>query len=303
MTFNPDPVKLSAMFDALSLADECIRIMVLDELRATRLPELIAAEETAAADLQEAVAALQKPEAALSELEREIARAEGETREWESQAHSDDISARVAAKAWFAEWNAELITLTGKQDQAERDLAPLRQARDQAKNRLYWAGRERENIELNVSDPKFAYIGHGPDTDCFRWWLTFFSGRTLQFGQRDEPGIESGRLHEKALEYLEFLCARTGYRTDQLSQRDAESIRKYWDDLYSSANQPGPVPSGGDVIAAIHAEGMNSAQVRREQGAMDRTITEDHRKPDPVKQVQRLREVRGFLGVLAGRGA
>lgn len=282
------------MFAALSEADSLIRAMVLDELRATKLPELIAAEESAAQELQDAVAALESPETVLAELEAELARAEEETRSWQSQAVSDDISKRVAAKTWFAEWSAELDTLTAKREAMERDIFPLRQTRDEAKTRLFWASRDKVDLELNISDPRLAYIGWGPDTDSFKWWETYFAARTLQFGRRDDEGIESGRLYQKALAALQFWCLRTGYRTTELSEKDALNISRYWDDLYSRANDPGPVPSGADIIAATHAEGIGSARLAAEQGHLDRNVTEDNRKPDPAKEVQRLSSVRGF---------
>jgi hypothetical protein len=300
VTYQPDPEKLGAMFDALSLADECVRHMVLDELRATKLPELIAAEERAAADFRDALGELEQPAAALAALEGDIAKAETECQQLSSQLASESISARIAARAAYQEWDAELTALTGKREAMERDIMPLRQARDEAQNHLYWASRDREGIEFNISDPRYAYVGHGPETDAFKWWLTYFAARTLQFGQRDDPGIESGRLHERAIDFLEFLCVRTGYRTDKLSQRDADNMRRYWDEIYNRAQDPGPVPSGADIVAQTFFEGAGSAAVAREQARLEHTVTEDHRKPDPVKQVQRLHEVRGFLKSVIG---
>lgn len=306
MTYQPDLEKLSAFFARLSEADTLIRLMVQDELKATKLPELVSAEENAARDLQEAVAALEKPESALAELEAELSKAASETRSWQAQAQSDDISARVTAKSWFAEWTAELDTLTAKREAMERDILPLRQARDEAQQRLFWASRDRADIELNVSDPALAYIGWGPSTDAFTWWLPYFAGRTLHFGQRDEMGIESGRLREKALDYLSWLCERTGFRTDKLSQRDALNISREWDEIYRNANQPEPAGhdvrqlAQGGLLNELAQEKAHELSARLDEAAAadwrgdSRAVLENAVRvtPAPEKDYQRLSSIR-----------
>jgi hypothetical protein len=127
-TYCPDPAKVQALYQSLAIAEDCVRFMVIDELTAQVLPELEEAEAVAAGELREAVAALQKPEEALSELERDIATAEGECLQFSSQLHSESISSRIAARAAYSEWSAELDTLTGKRNDMERDIMPLREA-------------------------------------------------------------------------------------------------------------------------------------------------------------------------------
>ena len=288
MTFTADPEKLKALAEAIDVADDIIRLMVIDELRATKLPELEEAEQRAAGDLREAAEALQLPEKALADLEKDITRTEGETRSWDAQAHSDDISARVAARAWFTEWSAELDTLTAKREQMERDLAPLRTARDEAKDRLYWASKDRVNADMNVSDKLFAYLGYGPETDAFQYWyfLGFF---VIPLITGDDI------LYDRAYEYLEWLCVRTGYRTDKLSKADAEKAKRYWDALYDKANQDGPAPSGAEVVSGFHQQQFANWKATAEQSRLDHDVVEDHRIPKPPRvqlDYQRLSSVR-----------
>lgn len=287
-TFQPDPQKLAAMLEAIAVADDCIRLMVIDELTATKLPELQEKTALIAKDLQDAYAALQGPEQALAELEKDIARTEGETRSWDAQAHSDDISARVAAKAWFSEWSAELDALNAKREQMEKDLAPLRTARGEARDRLFWAQRDVANIELNTCDKAYAFMGFGPDTDAFQYYYLF--------GAWTLPLITGHPfLHAEAMENLEWLCKRTGYRTDELSKQDSERAKKYWDSVYEKANQPGPVPSGAEVVSGFHQQMQANMKVSQEQGHLDRTRVEDHRKPAaprPELDYQRLANIK-----------
>ena len=288
MTFEPDPEKLAALAGAISIADDAIRMMVIDELTAVRLPEFQEREAFAAGQLQEAYTALQGPEKALADLEKDIARTEGETRSWDAQAHSDDISKRVAAKAWFAEWNAELDTLNAKREQMERDITPLRTARDEAKNRLYWARRDVADIEFNTSDTAYAFIGYGPKTEAFQFWYLFgFFVMPLITGHPF--------LHAEAMENLEFLCRRTGYRTDELSKEDSRKAKAYWDALYEEANQDGPAPSGAEVVSGFHQQQFANWKATAEQSRLDHDVVEDHRQPVPPRlefDYQRLSSVR-----------
>lgn len=287
-TFTPDPEKLAALAEAIGCADDIIRLLVIDELTAVKLPEFQEKEAFAARQLQEAYSALQGPEMALADLEKDIARTEGETRSWDAQAHSDDISKRVAAKAWFAEWNAELDTLNAKREQMEQDLAPLRTARDEAKNRLYWAQRDVANIELNTSDIAFAFMGYGPGTDAFQYWYLFgFFVMPLVTGHPV--------LHAEAMENLSFLCRRTGFRTDELSAEDSRKAKAYWDNVYEKANQAGPAPSGAEVVSGFHQQQFANWKATAEQSRLDHDVVEDHRIPKPPRlefDYQRLSSVR-----------
>ncbi len=72
--YAPDPVKLAAFAEAFSIAEDCVRALVLDELKATILPEFEAQEAAAAEKLREAAAALEGPGEALADVDEEITR-------------------------------------------------------------------------------------------------------------------------------------------------------------------------------------------------------------------------------------
>ena len=255
---------ISALNAALAEVDKITRQMIADELR-EKLPGYESREEKAAARLRDALEALQKPQEAISELSREIAKAEGESGTWRSQLDSGDISARVAARAWFREWDEELSKLHAKRDAMERDLAPLISERDTAKRDLENATTERLSIEVCTATGN-EYFAAGKTTLAYKSYR--FSGPLALILAGDKRQPEFG----DALEFLEKLCLWSGYRTDHLRGRP-DDWRKFWDGVAIAGN---PVPTAQDIIQTDRVALENLGR-----GTMNRKLAAPVAAPGP----------------------
>ena len=70
----------------------------------------------------------------------------------------------------------------------------------------------------------------------------------------------------------------SGFRTEDYASElpsDAEQAKRYWDSVYDAANPPQPAPSGGEVMAAFHAE----MTVMAANKALAPSKIEDHGHP------------------------
>lgn len=130
---------------------------------------------------------------------------------------------------------------------------------------------------------RYAYMGFGTSTDAFANWWIFGS-----FIPVLPAGDDSHFLWAQAIKAMEFTCLRSGFRTDGRDlPKEADTYRKYWDEIYSAHNPEQPTPSGREVIDAETALVSAGIQARIEQARLDRTITEDHRQPDPRRAYMR----------------
>jgi hypothetical protein len=300
MTFNPDPEKLATLLQAVTLADEAIRLMICDEL-SDRLPGMEEAEAEAAAELRDALAALQAPLDAISALERDIARADGECSSFAAQLADGDISARIAARAALEEWTIERDTLRAKLEQIELDLFPLTRARDEAKARLADIQDDIRRTEFNASSPDYAYVGFGPKTASFFQW-TFWG----MFTRVLLKGDKGGHLWDEAFAAMDFLALRSGYRTENRDlPSEADHYRKFWQDVYDRANPPEPASfdvreiAQGELIREASQEAAHRLSARMDAAVaaewrgdrrheLERRVTPS----DPAKEWQPLRSVR-----------
>jgi len=289
--FTPDPQKMAAVVEGIDIADTAIRLMICDELRA-RLPALEEAEAEAAQELQDAFSVLQPMEQGIADIEREISEAEGSAGTYREQLESDLMPERVAAQVWFEQWQRQLGKLQQKRDLAEQEIMPYRQERDQAQQRLARVQDDKNLTEFNASSPDYAYSGFGTKTSAFFQWGYF--GR---FVQTLLSGNKGGHLWDEAVEFMDYLCERSGYRTEERKlPTDAEHYRKFWHEIYARANPPVPEQSGAEIISGLHAQQQAIYDVAREQGRLERTVTEDHRQPGkrPFMNVPRVPdELRG----------
>jgi hypothetical protein len=241
------------------------------------------------------------PQKELAELEKDISRAEGECFQFSAQLSADDIGARIAARAAYNEWSAELDVLNSRRAQAEKDITPLLKARDEARDRLWWAAKDRRQLELNFSDPAYAYIGHGLKTSAFFQWGYFgFFVRVLLAG-------EQGFIWDEAISFMDYLCERSGYRTEGRNlPSEAENYRKHWQEIFDRANPPEPVSH--DIREITQGEirsGLTREMVRAESARQDAAAAADWRKDwetellhraqvpvDPAMAYQHLRDIR-----------
>jgi hypothetical protein len=182
----------------------------------------------------------------------------------------------------------------------EQDIIPLRQARDEAKGRLRDIQDEIRLIEFNASNPDYALMGFGPQTQAA--FEFFFFGRFI-------PYLLGGSdfLREESFAFLDFICERSGYRTDKRDlPSDAEHYRKHWQEIYDRANPPAPVSRDVRDITQSEILGeLTRVRVREEYARQDAAAAADWRgdreteirrrvqvTPDPAKDYQPLRNIR-----------
>ena len=267
--YSPPPELVAAFTEADGARDLAARNLIADELRFRVLPQYQERENEAGEALAEAVAALKEPENHLAALEEEIAGAEAEAAQKRAQLDSGEFSVKVAARAWLAEYGNEVAALREKHRQQTDAIYPLRQARDQAQVRLDEAFRARRGLEQNCS-PVWAYFALGPSTMAYKTYRVVAGALApvLASGNSDYYEWDAG------IAWLEFLCERTGFRTDHLP-KDSERYRRQWDDILAQANPPQPPLTGAEVIGQMHARYESAALAKRGE----RTVqpVEDHR--------------------------
>lgn len=275
--FQPDPEKLSAFLEARKVADDILRLMVCDELQA-RLPDIEQKISGCAAHLRDSVEALKPSQEALDSLESDITEAQKEAAGWQAQAQAEgSIGKRAAARVGLAAVQEELDRLGEKRDQLVNEQQPLRRTRDEAKAALRDAQDELRQTEFNASDKNYALMGYGPSTTAFaNWWLFGMFVPVLLSGD------DSHFLWSQAMKAMEFVCLRSGFRTEGRDlPKESETYRRYWNEIYSNANPPEPAPTGREVIDADKAFVSAGIKARIEQARLDRDVFEDHRTPVP----------------------
>ncbi len=254
---------LEAMLAAIAEVAKHRDWLIADELRG-RLPEFEEAEAKAAARVRELWEALKEPEAELARLNEDIAQAEGEAGEYHKRLDAaDKISERVAARAWWLEWSAQLDSLNEKKAILERELEPVREAYEKAKTDADDARVKREAFELNVAIPLF---GLGQGTNAFRAWH-------LEMGAFIPVLLSMDRGHflwDAGYKFLDVVCLRSGYRTDHLPT-DAENIKRSIENYAASKQKADVAPSGQEV--------MRADALRIQQMLETKTHVEDYRTP------------------------
>ena len=168
---------------------------------------------------------------------------------------------------------------------------PLRDTRDKCRASLREIQDEIRLTKLNASSPKLAYAGFGPSTDSFtNWWMWGLFVPVLLAGDK------SHNLWNEAIAAMDFVAERSGYRTEGRDlPKDADRYRALWDSFYADANSAERAPTGKEVVESDKAFVEAGISARLQQAALDRNVTEDHRRPKPAREymdVQRLRNVK-----------
>ena len=267
-----DPVKLGRLASALTSVNQQIRAMIRDELK-EMITEAEDTEAKAAQRLRDASGALKGPQDAIRDIEGEIARANAELSQWRGKLDSEDIGERVAARNWIGEWEAEVASLAQKKTRLDNDMMPLVNEHAEAKKELGQATAELSLLRTNIAEP---YYYRGQEAKAYLFRIRYGLADILMTGNRAHP--EWG----KAIEQLEFLCIRTGYRTDKLP-KESEAIKKYWDHVFAEGN-PKPETTVSNVNETSQAEGTVMVQRSgagtvtdhrtRSPGQIPRTVTE-----------------------------
>lgn len=274
---------IASLFDAISLVDQCVAQLIIDDLADMQFP-LEENQEKAAKRLSQAVEAMGGPNAHLVTLDRDIAHAESRSAEYGKLLDSADPDERAQARWRKSEWDAELDSLRQKRQSAHEDMLPFIAEWDKAKADLKAADEALTGLALNMADPFKGVVAQG--TPAYQVWRKQ-SGNLVPLllaNDRDNPEFQ------QAVNLLEQCCLRSGYRTDNLPT-NAEQLANALAEL---AGTPEIAPSGAEVMAQTGAVAEN---VKLEHS---RQVIEDYRQPRPPKvtaerewmQVQRLRETR-----------
>ena len=151
--------RLADLARAMGDVDRATMQLIVDEL-GEAWPALEDSEVKAAAVLREALAAVETPERAVADLNAEIAHAEAELATWRKQLADGDVAARVTARTWIAEWEAEVAALTAKRDYAQAGMLPLIAARTRARADLELVQGAKNGLAVSMLDP-YGPVGQG----------------------------------------------------------------------------------------------------------------------------------------------
>lgn len=194
--------------------------------------------------LKQAIEALAGPEAVLAALSVELEDAQARYADFESQARSDDISARVSARAIEIAWRDEMAALREARQRAEQDLQPYVAARNQAKDDLAQASSLRQALEFNRAECPYLALGQKTGT-----YMTF----RVDAGHLSMillAGDDSHPEYDVAVDWLRRLIIRSGIDAENLTRR---SWRDYWSDVGwrgDVSRMTEPVPNAREVMAA-----------------------------------------------------
>ena len=256
-----DLVSLYARLEAV--ADKAIKQAIVDEL-AFSLSGASRAVEAADAAHREACAALGKPEQLLAGLDEEIGRVTGRCAEWQAKLSSLTAEDRVEARVRFAAWSDELDKLKEKRDQAERDLQPYYDVRNNAAADLELAEGARLSVASAMSKPYESRVAQGT-----RAYITLRQPRLTYVLLAGDP---SHAEWEPAISQLEEMCLRSAYRTDHLIGNAEAMARAMTAEMADAASTPfAPSPNAADVMAA------DMVKLANETAPPSRI--EDHRRP------------------------
>lgn len=252
---DADTNRYKQLFAAMTYVEKAVEDLIADELR-DGLPGLEAAEATAAAGLQAAAEALSEPQHALDAVEKEIQAAEAKAAEFQAKMDDDVLETRVESRRWHSEWSEEISRLRKKRDFAQEQMQPLLLVRDEAKKVLHDATFALKLREANIDFPLLADGGY---TGAFEFFYANMGHLipVLIHGE-DNP------LYDRALQWLDHFCERTGYRTEGRISEKSDMLRKFWDDYYSKHQHPDPVPDGMEDIRLLQVDAMNQ-QFQRDQ--------------------------------------
>jgi len=267
--------RLADLAKAMGDVDRATMQLIVDEL-AEVWPALEDAEEKAAEALREALAALEAPERAIADLNAEIAHAEAELATWRKQLADGDVAARVTARTWIAEWEAEVAALTAKRDYAAAGMLPLIDARNLARADLELVQGAKNGLAVSMLDP-YGPVGQG--TTAYVSYRMPRLAYVLLAADRAHPEWEV------ACTELRELCIsamRGGYDVGRDLPDYAEvafrAMTAGMADAMTTA--PDPAPSAVEVVKQTEAHFENMALQARPVHVSD---IDDRRAAQPVR--------------------
>ena len=206
-----------------------------------------AAHDQARAALEDAEAALVEPLAQLAQLEVKIVAAEGKCSDLRQRidqlaADDDDEDAPdnlAAARMQLAEREARVTRLHSKRDFAESGFRPLFEVRDHAVAWVKVYRGAKAEVAEGMADP-FGPLGQ--QTQAYEAYRMPSLFPVLLLHDRES------REWDKAVEELEFLVGRLGFKLVYDAERAAQALRAEMADAADA--ELAPSPNAADIMAA-----------------------------------------------------
>ncbi len=267
-------------------AVRCLIVAELDEC----MVGIRADCDQAEAALEEAVEALVDPLAQLAVIEEKITAAERKSSDLRQRIDQladddddDDAPDRLAAaRMHLAEWEARVTRLRSKRDFAESGFQPLFEARTRTETWVKALNGAKREFAKGMVDPFGPF---GQQTEAYKTYRMPQLFPLLLLRDRES------REWDKAMEELEFLVDRLGYKLMFDAEKAAQAMRSEMAD--AAASELAPAPSAGDIMA-MDVAGIVNAALQNSPSRID-----DHRNTPPVP---RNAPVRDYMQ-LPGRGA
>lgn len=237
-----------------------------------------------AKELRDAEQALEKPRKALAEIAGKITAAEGKCSQISQQLAVDGPEERALTRMRFAEWDAELSSLTAARDAIEREITALEAARNDAQAKGEAAVGGLVDLAAAISNP-FEHPLAQATVSYVRWRMPQ-TWKFLLLGERDHPE------YPVAVDQLRELMRISGERID-FSAQDARAAKNFWDDYRQEHWGESEDNSGAAEVARIHGAMEVIGENKRLAGT-PQPYPEDYRKipQRAYMEVQRLRSVK-----------
>lgn len=276
---------LEGIVAARKAEDKHVRWLVSRELEKI-LPAYAEAEEQAAEKVQAAYEALRDPESDLAAIEKEIQEVTGQCISWESKLTDSKAAMRVEAHARWSGWNNELDLLHSDREKLLRSAELLRDAYAMAKAELAKATSEREGLEHNIR--AFPYWGLGHLTDSYQVWRANAGHLVPLLLSGDTTDME----WHAAFDFMDRLCARSGYRTEGRVPTNAEQTKRAMENYLAANSSVQSAPGMTDIMSQTQAGVKSMQKVPPDHWEYAPQVNPNRAAPDPSRAYQPLRNIR-----------
>jgi hypothetical protein len=261
---------------ALDALETATKAAIIAELRPLVPAYSLHVKETATA-AKAAEQALEKPAAALEVLRAELADAEEKTSLVASGLNTGIFEERAEARYKIEAYERECGRIQEQILNAEQDLLIFTEKRNETRAAAEGAFGGMVALGEALAKPLEHPIAQA--TDSYRVFRAPQTWMILLAGDQADP--EWNQAVKQWLELAKISGLRTEDYKDELPS-DAEHFRKFWREYEAD---PGPAPSGQEIIYGIHAGGIsgwiNSLNRKTSGGRI-----EDHRTPRPAVRAE-----------------
>jgi hypothetical protein len=252
---------LTALADAGKAADVIVHKMIIDELTPI-LDGLSVREEEAAGLLRDAVGSMRQPAKHLNELESELEQVQQKYDDFRSRIGNPLLPAedRVMARGMAGFYDEEATALRARVDQAKAEAELAQGEVNKARNRLASVHAAQEAVCGAMLAPWQHPLAQ--QTKAFTFYITSHLCEILLLSD------ESDMRWDAALDQLKLLAQVFGYRTDALTQAEADQRKRDYQ-AYREMHTPEITPSAMDVIRAQEQVVTRTAEDSKHRDVID----------------------------------